>query len=89
MPYPKPEQTAAAAGKQGRIALFREHVQNSADTDALARALQADLLVPLTNGNSTWGGFVLDFADEDAMRGVHPLAGLVEAAAREARVKKQ
>ena len=80
VPYPKPEQTAAVAVKQGRIVLLREQVQNAADTDALARALQADLGGPLTGGKGAWNGFVLDFADEDATRGEHPLAGLVEAA---------
>ena len=89
VPYPKPEQTAAVVVKQGRIVLLREQVQNSADTDSLARALQADLGGKPANGKATWGGFVLDFADEDATRGGHPLAGLVDAAAREDKPKSR
>ena len=84
VPYPKPEQTAAVAIKQGRLVLVREQIKNSADTDALARALQADFAGNTANGRSAWGGFVLDFADEEATRGEHPLAGLVDAAARQA-----
>ena len=80
-PYPKPERIVLEARKQGRAVLRREQVQNSADTDALARALQADLTGTPTNKNA-WDGYVLDFADEDATRGDHPLAELVRAAAR-------
>ena len=87
VPYPKPEQTATVAAKQGRIVLLRAQVQNSADTDALARALQADLGGKMAGGRSAWGGFVLDFADEEATRGDHPLAGLVDTAAREAKAR--
>ena len=87
MPYPKPEQTATVAAKQDRIVLLRAQVQNSADTDALARALQADLGGKMAGGRSAWGGFVLDFADEGTTRGDHPLAGLVDTAAREAKAR--
>lgn len=82
-PYPKPERIAVEARKQGRTVLLREHVQDAADTEALARILQTDLKGDLAKGNSAWGGFVLDFTDEDATRGGHPLASLVDAAARE------
>ncbi len=81
--YPKPERIAVGAQKQGKAALLRERVSNSADTDALARALQTDLAGKMAGGKSAWGGFVLDFADAEATRGEHPLAGLVDAAARE------
>lgn len=87
--YPKPERIAAVAVKQGRIVLLREQVQNSADTDALARALQTDLGGIPAGGKKTWEGFVLDFADEEATRGEHPLGGLVDAAAREAKARAQ
>ena len=83
--YPKPKRIAAGAQRQGRIVLLREQVQNSADTDSLARALQTDIGGKMAAGKGTWGGFVLDFADEEATGGEHPLAGLVDAAAREAK----
>lgn len=86
-PYPKPERISAEAVKQGRVVVLRERVPSAADTDALARTLQADLAGNLANGKSAWGGFVLDFADEEATRGDHPLAGLVEAAAREGKAR--
>ncbi len=88
-PYPKPEHTAAAAVMQGRVVLLREQVQNSTNTDALARALQADLTATPVSGKSAWGGYVLDFADGEATRGDHPLAGLVDAAAREDKARGQ
>lgn len=74
--FPSPAQIAVEARKQGRAVLLRERVSDAADTDALARALQTDLK------NALWDGFVLDFADEDATRGVHPLDALIQAAAR-------
>jgi len=82
-PYPKPERISAEAVKQGRVVVLRERVPNSADTDALAHALQIGLAGNLANGRSAWGGFVLDFADEGATQGKYPLAALVDAAARE------
>ncbi len=75
-PYPSPERIAVEARKQGRAVLLRERVPDAGDTDSLARALQTDLK------NAPWDGFVLDFADEDVTRGVHPLDALIRAADR-------
>lgn len=74
--FPSPAQIAIEARKQGRAVLLRERVPDAADTDALARALQTDLK------NAPWDGFVLDFADEDATRGSHPLDALIRASAQ-------
>jgi hypothetical protein len=67
------QQDTAEARKQGRIVLLREPIKEASDTEALARALQADFK------NAPWDGFVLDFADPDATGGDHPLADLVRA----------
>ncbi len=80
-PYPKPERIVVEARKQGRAVLLRERVKDASNTEALARALQTDLTGTPANKDA-WDGYVLDFANEDATRGDHPLAELVRAAAR-------
>ena len=79
--HPTFGQIIAKAVKQGRAVLLRETVQDAADTNSLARALQSDLGSTQT-GKSPWNGFVLDFTDVEATRGSHPLAALVQAAAK-------
>ena len=69
-------QIAAEARKQGRAVLLREPIKDASDTEALARTLQADLK------NAPWDGFVLDFMEIEATGGDHPLAALVQAAAK-------
>ena len=71
-----PEPIAAAARAQSRTVIWRELIQNDGETDALARALKADV------DSGKWDGYVLDFRLEDVTQGKAPLDSLVRAVQR-------
>ena len=74
-----PPPGSAATAKRGRVALVRVTVTDAADTDALARNLQA-LLPPPASGSATWDGYVLDFDSLHVTDSTDPLRDLVRAA---------
>ncbi len=65
--------------KLGQPELVRVTVNDAADTDALARSLQA-LLPPSADDKGAWDGYVLDFDNPYATDGTDPLRDLVRAA---------
>ena len=81
MDYPTDAQVRAVAAKQGRTTYVVVPVRDPANTDALARDLQAALPPPASpKTKAAWDGYVLDFGDPALTDSAHPLSDLVQAA---------
>ncbi len=78
--YPSDEDVRAVAAKQGKSALVVVPVRDPANTDSLARALQAALPPPSAKGKAAWDGYVLDFSDNHVTNSTETLHDLVRAA---------
>ncbi len=76
---PFEEDVAATAIKQGHAALRRVTVTDAADTDALARQMQARLLPLSAKAKAVWDGYVLDFDNPHVTDSTEPLRDMVRA----------
>ena len=68
---------SVGTARQSRSVLLRVTVTDAADTDALARALQAALPPPAAKANAAENGYVLYFSDPRATDSAEPLHDLV------------